>query len=93
MLELPDLFIWERGWRLPEPFDSKREFKRFLSKNDYIMITDPHYSKKNGHHFDILQYGKNGKIKRKIHCKMDDHLGKSFAKYLSKLLDNKSERS
>jgi hypothetical protein len=77
-----DIYIWGEKWKLPEDFESKKEFRIVLGKNDYVIITGQHYSDRHGRHVDILQYALDGKIKRKLHCGTDDSLGKSLAKCL-----------
>lgn len=81
-LDYADMYVWEGKWKLPEDFESKKEFRIFLGKNDYVLITDEHYSDRNGRHVDILRYAVDGRIKRKLHCKTDDNFGKSLAKCL-----------
>jgi len=86
MFESADAYIFKGKWRLPKGFNDKREFRLFLGKEHYIIITEPHYSKNNSYHFDILEYGDNGKARRKLHCKIDSMMGKSFVNCLKSLI-------
>ena len=79
------MYIWEGRWSLPEGFESKKEFKMYLAKKDYILITDVHFSKKNSYHSDVLQYDKSGKVRRKMHLKVSDGVGTSLANCIRKL--------
>jgi hypothetical protein len=80
--QLVALYVWEKGWSLPEGFGSKKEFRIHLGKNNYVEVTGEHYLKKNGLHYDILQYAQNGKIGKKLHCKTGDDFGKQFIQCL-----------
>jgi hypothetical protein len=81
-LDYADIYIWKGKWKLPEDFESKKEFRIFLGKNDYVVITDEHFSDRHGRHVDILRYAVDGRIKRKLHCKTGGDFGKSLAKCL-----------
>jgi hypothetical protein len=85
MSELADVYIWKGRWRLPKDFESKREFKILLAKNDFVLITDEHYSKKNGRHVDVCTYAKNGDIGKKMHCKVGNNFGSSLVKCLRQI--------
>lgn len=85
MFELADIYVWEGKWSLLEGFENKKEFKICLAKNDFILFTDPHYSKKNGWHIDVLQYAKNGKVRKKRHCKLRNSFGSSIVKCLQQI--------
>jgi len=82
MFEPADMYIFKGKWRLPKGFNNKKEFRSFLGREQYIVITKPHYSKNNSYHFDILEYDDNGKVKSKLHFKADSMIGKSFVNCL-----------
>lgn len=83
--ELPAMFVWGDGWRLPDGFKSKKEWRIFLGKNDYVIKTDEHYSKKNSWHYDVFQYGSDGQINKKLHFKIgDDDLLRRFTQCFGK---------
>ena len=86
MFESADMYIFKGKWRLPKGFNNKKAFKSFLGKEHYIFITEPHYSKNNSYHFDILEYSDNGNVRRKLHCKVNNMLGKSFVECLKSLM-------
>lgn len=77
-----DMYLWKRKWSLPDGFESKKEFKAWLAKNGFAIITDPHYSRKNSWHIDIFQYDKDGRIEKKSHCRVGNDFGSSFLKAL-----------
>jgi hypothetical protein len=89
MFELADMYLWKENWSLPEGFESKKEFKICLAENDYVLITSTHHSKKNGWHFDVLQYAGSGKIGKKLHCKLENNIGSSFVECIKQILASK----
>jgi len=81
----PLLYIWDNEWSLPDGFKTKREFRMYLGKNEFVVITNEHYSKKNNWHCDILKYAEDGQINKKLHCKSGDGLGKRFIQCIQQL--------
>ena len=90
MPELASMYLWKEKWSLPEGFESKKEFKICLAKNDFILVTDPHYSKKNSWHIDVLQYAKNGRIGKKLHCKLGNNFGSSIVECLQQITTSRT---
>jgi hypothetical protein len=84
--QLEPLYIWDNGWSLPNGFESKKEFRTYLGKNDYVVATSEHYSKKNNWHCDIFQYAEDGQIDKKLHCKAGDDFGKRFTQCLRQII-------